>query len=217
MPVNALDMLLVHRVFRRELGELAWLIDSVQPGENSRARIVGRHLKLMTDALRHHHMAEDELVWPIVSARALDRRSDIERMEGQHGQIATVLDEVQADRVAWTKFVQRSTTERLRGSFAQLSEQVLAHLDDEERDALPVIVQHLTPEEWGAAVKRGASFLTTHPRLGTVLGGLVLDYASPEERRSFLAGVPLPQRVLVKSLGSRSLSAYRKKLYAVQS
>ena len=79
MPVNALDMLLVHRVFRRELGELAWLIDSVQPGDNSRARIVGRHLKLMTDALHHHHMAEDELVWPIVSARALDRRSDIER------------------------------------------------------------------------------------------------------------------------------------------
>ena len=31
MPVNAQDMTLVHRVFRRELGELPGLIDGVAP------------------------------------------------------------------------------------------------------------------------------------------------------------------------------------------
>ncbi|MGA5540269.1 hemerythrin domain-containing protein [Mycobacterium sp. NPDC051198] len=215
MPVNDLDMLLVHRVFRRELDDLAWLIARVQPGDNSRARVVGSHLRFMTEALHHHHAAEDELVWPIVSVRALDRKSDIERMQAQHGQIATALEEVQAARVAWTKFVQRSTTARMREAFAQLSELVLAHLDEEERDALPVIVEYLTPTEWGTAVKRGASFLTKHPRWGVVLGGLVLDYATPEEGRSLLGGVPLPQRFLVKSLGPRSLAAYRRKLYDV--
>ena len=177
MPVNDLDMLLVHRVFRRELDDLTWLIARVQPGDNSRARIVGSHLRFMTEALHHHHAAEDELVWPIVSARALDRKSDIERMQAQHGQIATALEEVHAARVAWTKFVQRSTTARMKEAFAQLSELVSVHLDDEERDALPAIVEHLTPRDWGTAVKRGASFLIKHPRWGVVLGGLVLDYA----------------------------------------
>ncbi|MEV0674673.1 hypothetical protein [Mycobacterium sp. NPDC050441] len=43
---------------------------------------------------------------------------------------------------------------------------------------------------------------------------LVLDYTPREEGRSLLAGVPLPQRVLVKLLGARSLAPYRKKLYA---
>ena len=34
--------------------------------------------------------------------------------------------------------------------------------------------------EWTkAAVKRGASFLSKYPRMGIVLGGLVLDYSSP--------------------------------------
>ena len=70
---------------------------------------------------------------------------------------------------------------------------VVRHLDDEERNAVPIIEEHLTDAEWQAAVKRGASFLSSHPRLGLALGGLVLDYASLDERQHFLAGVPFPQ------------------------
>lgn len=169
----------------------------------------------MTEGLHHHHAAEDELVWPILSARVPDRQADIERMEAQHEQIAAALERVQVDLAEWTSAAQRSTTDQLLESFANLSQRVVEHLDDEERDAVPVIVEHLTPKEWEAAVKRGVSFLTKHPRLGIVLGGLVLDYASPDERRAFLAGVPAPQRLLVKLLGARSLAAYRRKVYAL--
>jgi hypothetical protein len=49
--------------------------------------------------------------------------------------------------------------------------------------------------------------------MGIVLGGLLLDYADPGERRSFLAGVPVPQRMLLKLLSARMAASYRRKLY----
>ena len=80
---------------------------------------------------------------------------------------------------------------------------------------MPIIEEHLTPDEWKAATKRGAAFLNSHPRLGIVLGGLVLDYASPDEGRKFLSGVPLPPRLMVKLFGKRMTASYRRKLYAL--
>ena len=66
------------------------------------------------------------------------------------------------------------------------------HLDDEERDVVPLIEQYVSAEEWQEMLDRGAAFLTPRTvRRALVFGGLVLEAAdSPRQRAQFLAGLP---------------------------
>ena len=79
---------------------------------------------------------------------------------------------------------------------------------------MPIIEEHLTQQEWAAAVKQAASFISPRNlRLGIVMGGLVLDGASEEERRIILSGAPLPQRLVVQLFSARTTAAYRRRLH----
>ncbi len=81
---------------------------------------------------------------------------------------------------------------------------------------MPLIEEHLTQQEWAAAVKQAASFISVRNlRLGIVLGGLVLDGASDDERRMILSGAPIPQRLVVQLFARRSLAVYRRRLHGV--
>jgi hypothetical protein len=213
MPINAVDMLVVHRVFRCEFNGMPALIAAVPPADTARAKVVGDHVKFMVAALHHHHAAEDELVWPKLQSRAPDRHADLQLMVDEHTEIAAAVDRVESLLAAWMEAADPKLTRELSAAAGELSTRVARHLDDEERNALPVIEQHLTQREWAATVKRGAAFISARNlRLGIVLGGLVLDAGSAEERRIILAGAPLPQRVVVQLFGARAASAYRRRL-----
>ena len=99
------------------------------------------------------------------------------------------------------------------GVVEQLSARVDEHLEDEERSIVPLINTQLSPDEWQRFLARGGRFLFVHPKLGLVLAGFALDPASPEERRRFLANVPLPQRTAFRLFGMRTFAGYRTKLY----
>ena len=214
MPNNAVDMLVVHRVFRREFKDMPALTAAVPPGATTRAKVVGDHVKFMGASLHHHHAAEDELVWPKLQSRAPDRHADLQRMVDEHTEIAAAVDGVESLLVAWTTTADPKLTEELSAAAGELSTCVARHLDDEERNALPVIEEHLTQREWAATVKRGAAFIfVRNLPLGLVLGGLVLEAGSEEERRIILSGAPLPQRVVVQLFGARAAAAYRRQLH----
>jgi hypothetical protein len=214
MPSNAVDMLVVHCVFRREFKDMPALTAAVPPGGTTRAKVVGDHVKFMVAALHHHHAAEDELVWPKLQSRAPDRHADLQRMVDEHTEIAAAVDGVESLLVAWTTTADPKLTEELSAAAGELSTCVARHLDDEERNALPVIEEHLTQREWAATVKRGAAFISVRNLpLGLVLGGLVLEAGSEEERRIILSGAPLPQRVVVQLFGARAAAAYRRQLH----
>jgi iron-sulfur cluster repair protein YtfE (RIC family) len=213
MALDATDMMLVHRAFRREFANIPGLIAGVPSGDTKRAKIVADHLQFIIDGLHHHHAAEDELAWPVLIARLPERRDEIARMAEQHEDIAAAITRVQSDKAEWMNAVDGPTSQRLQTSVAELARLLVEHLDEEERVAVPIIEEHMTQAEWKAATDRGASFLSSRPVMGIVLGGLLLDYADPGERRSFLAGVPVPQRMLLKLLSARMAASYRRKLY----
>jgi hemerythrin-like domain-containing protein len=213
MPIDASDMLVVHRVFRREFNGMAALIAAVGDGETDRATIVGAHMRFLLAALHHHHAAEDDLAWPKLKSRVPGRAADIARMADQHAEIATAVDRVESLLAEWTKTAAPALTDQLSAASNELSASVDRHLDDEERNAVPLIEQYMTQQEWTAATKQAASFISPRNlRLGLVLGGLVLDASSEEERRMILSGAPLPQRLVVQLFGARTLATYRRRL-----
>jgi hemerythrin-like domain-containing protein len=214
MPISAVDMRLVHRVFRREFAAIPGLIAAVPDGDSARAKVVGDHLIFMLDALHNHHAAEDETVWPLLHNRVPARADDIERMESQHSAIVGAVERVSADLSVWVGSPGGPTTHQLLEAVAELGAVVVDHLDDEELIAVPIIQEHLSQDEWDATVKRATAFLTSHPRLAIVQGGLVLDYASADERQTFMSGVPLVPRLLLRFLSPRMTASYRRRLYA---
>ncbi len=100
------------------------------------------------------------------------------------------------------------------GVLNELSADVDAHLNDEEQHIVPLINAHITADEWQECLDRGAAFLTPrNVRFALAFGGFVLEDASTEEGQRFIAGLPLPPRVLLQLFGHRIFAAYRTRLY----
>lgn len=215
--MNTQDMVLVHRVFRREFHAAAWLVETVRAGDVARARVVGDHLVFILSALHHHHTAEDDHVWPKLQTRAASNDADIQRMVDEHAAIAAVVRRVETLLCPWSASADRGYGQQLAAVVSELSTLVNEHLDNEERIALPVIEQYLRDDEWQAMLDQGASFISgRNLRLGMVMGGMVLSTASASERRVFLSGMPLLQHLMVRVFGLQAAAAYRARLFGTR-
>ncbi|HEY5840071.1 MAG TPA: hemerythrin domain-containing protein [Mycobacterium sp.] len=214
MTIDAGEMALVHRVFRRAFGELPGLIQRVAPGDVAGARAVGDHLELVILVLHHHHSAEDDLLWPKLYARVPAAAERVHQVATQHAKIAALVDDVDSARTAWMREPDRASAARLGDAVTALGTVVGEHLDNEERDVVPLIEQHVSAQEWQEMLDRGAAFLTPRTvRRALVFGGLVLEAAdSPRQRAQFLAGLPRGPRMLVTLFSARALAAQRRKL-----
>jgi hypothetical protein len=115
---------------------------------------------------------------------------------------------------SWIRSADTSSTRKLSAALEELSTMVDGHLDDEERDIVPLINEYITPDEWREAAARGAEFLSRRNlKLGLVLGGFVLDAASADEGRRLLAGAPWPQRTITRLFAKCTFAAYHARLY----
>ncbi len=81
------QMVIGHRVFRRELRLLAGLIGAVRAGDTARARVLVEHATDVTTALHLHHSSEDDVLWPRLLDRASLHADLVRRMEQQHEQV----------------------------------------------------------------------------------------------------------------------------------
>jgi hypothetical protein len=210
----AFEMAMVHRAFRNELHGFPELINGVGAGDAKRAAVVNAHLSFIATLLHHHHTAEDDLIWPKLHARVPLSDNDICRMEDAHRTIAVSVDTAKAAGSAWAKTGAPSAAERLRKAVDELIRCVDVHLADEERGVVPLIDEYITVPEWTKATARGASILRTHPRLGLVFAGCMLDGVSDEDKHRFLAGVPVVARMMWQLAGPRTYEGYRARLYS---
>jgi hypothetical protein len=166
-------------------------------------------------ALHHHHAAEDDLIWPKLHARVPASAEDISRMERAHRGIAEADVKVKTILASWVTSADIWLAQQLAEAVEDLSARVDVHLADEERNIVPLINQHISPQEWQQCVARGADFISRkNLRLGLVLGGLVLDASSADEARRILAIAPALQRFLIRLLARPVLARYKANLDA---
>ena len=196
--VDTHDMVLVHRVFRRELAMLPALVRRAA-GDPDHTRRVQAHAEELMAFLHHHHSGEDELVWPKLRTRVAVEQELVDRMERQHDVVAALSARVEATLSAWQGDAQRG--EALAGQLRRLHAAVVEHLDEEERSVLPLVAQVLTQSEWDELGARGFAAVPPSRRLVTL--GHVLEDADDAERRAFLAHVPVPARLAFRLLGRR--------------
>jgi len=209
---DASDMLYAHRLFRRELRDAPDLIGRVEVGDTKRSALIADHLGYIVAALHHHHMAEDEMLWPKLHTRVPTASPKIHLMEDAHAAIAESVERVQTVRTPWRTSAAPKLAAQLIAATEDLSARVDTHLEDEEHNILPLICQHITANEWQSCVKRGAEGMPMN-KMALVLLGLTLQNLSPVEQRQFLGGIPMAARILWKLLGQRTFDSYRAMIY----
>jgi hemerythrin-like domain-containing protein len=199
------DMVLVHRVFRREFGLLPLMVRGVADEDTTSASRVFRHATEMIDALHHHHQNEDELLWPRLLQRAPLDAGLAERMEAQHKIIGELLTRAEAALPTWQRTARAGDGDALAGDLGELHARLEEHLDEEETHVLPIVGQNITPTEWDELAERG--FAAMPKRRALVFLGHILESASPDERSRFLLRrVPPQVRLLYLLIGKRTFT-----------
>jgi hemerythrin-like domain-containing protein len=210
MSPDTHDMIVVHRVFRRESRLLPDLVAAVRPGDVARARTLAGHVRDYRLGLHEHHTGEDELVWPLLLAR-VDLDTDLVlRMEVQHKAVASTLDTAVELLRRWEDRADATTRQELVDALRQHRVELLEHLDEEERSILPLIAEHLTAAEWQALNERFQRE-TPKDKLLFFLGA-ILEEATPAERAKLLGSLPLLARVLWRTVGRRQYARRSRKV-----
>lgn len=204
-------MVVVHRAFRREFGQIAELVLQAPAGDLRRAAVIAKHLDLVVEVLHHHHQAEDEYLWPLLLARAAMRADLVHRMEHQHEAMGSCLDKIEALLNQWRRTSAASPARELSATLWTLSKALVEHLDDEERHILPLAEECLTSAEWEKLGEIASSQIPASQRF-TVLGMLLAE-ASQAETLVFMGMLPAPVRVLWKLRGRHGYARYIKRVH----
>lgn len=202
------EMLAIHAMFRRQLGELPDLVRAAHPG---RVPAVSDHLRLLLDLLHSHHTAEDAVLWPLLERRApIESAAIVAVMEEQHGAVDALTADVRAADARWRERPGPAARDRLAGLVEDLTVTLDEHLEAEERDVLPLAARTVTQAEWGSIGKAGGHRFT--PRQMAVLLEMLTEAGDPAVIARMRKDIPAPVRALVGWWAPRAYRAYRARL-----
>jgi hemerythrin-like domain-containing protein len=205
------EMVIVHKSFRREFGDGPDWVRRVAPGDTAQAALVYEHLDRTFELLHHHHLAEDLNLWPLLRERAVDDGALLDDMEAQHSGIDPGLEKARAAGTRWAATADAESREAFATALEEVAGPLMAHLDQEESDILPLAQRLLSEEEWGRLAEY---VLATTAKKDVLVGfGGLLEDATPEEREMMLGVLPAVPRVLYRVYGRR---AYIKESTAVR-
>lgn len=200
------EMVVIHRIFRREFRLLVGLVRRVPTGHADRAAVVAEHIEFILTSLHNHHTAEDEYLWPILLERARPSADLIQRMEDQHQVVAELT--AQAERVVsvWRREPTPMSTAQLADTLTRLTDALVEHLDDEEAQVLPLVTEHVTVAEWKELGQRS---FDKFPRSALpIMLGQLLEAATPDEGALFFGKLPAPVRLVWGLSGRRRYAGY---------
>ena len=200
------DMVVVHRVFRREFRMLPELVREVAPGDTARAAVLAEHGRLLLKGLHGHHTSEDLLLWPKLLDRCAPDAELVHRMEAQHDRVHDAIERIGPALQRWEAEARPAVTEEVAAAFDDLRVALLEHLDDEEREILPMAARHITQAEWNELGEHGVG--ETKKRLLPILFGAVAEEATPEEMVHILSTVPAPVRFLLRTVFAKQYARY---------
>jgi hemerythrin-like domain-containing protein len=184
------QMVVIHRVFRREFALVPALIRGVAPGDVERAQEVADHANGLLRFVHIHHSGEDELLWPVLLERVAVEADLIQRMEHQHEHVAALLPRAQEQLPAWAAKPSVERGAELAATFEEIAVALNEHLGEEEAEILPLVETYLTADEWERLGEHARGHLAP-PELMASLAAIV-EEADDEERLMFTGALPPP-------------------------
>jgi hemerythrin-like domain-containing protein len=209
--IDTREMVVVHTAFRREFEQAPAIIRAVAAEDRPRARRVADHVQLMLDMLHHHHAGEDKLLWPKLLARVpKDVAPTVELMERQHEGIHAGLEQARVVLDRWRAAGSDEDREALAVAIEQLTPLLVEHLSAEEQRILPLAAECLTQAEWDELGEEGMGGVPKK-QLPMVFGMLMKD-GDREVLRAMLAHVPRVPRMVLPTVAPRIYGRYARRL-----
>jgi deazaflavin-dependent oxidoreductase (nitroreductase family) len=200
------EMVVIHRIFRREFRLLADVVRRALPGDTRRAGAIAEHLEFILMGLDNHHRTEDEFLWPRLVDRARPHADLIHRMETQHHTVAEHSERAERLLADWRQAPTASSAYLLADTLDRLSCALIEHLDEEETGVLPLVSKHITGAEWAELGQRS---FDKFPRSALpIMLGQMLEGATPAEGAMFLGRLPAPVRLVWRLAGRRRYARY---------
>ncbi len=200
------EMVIIHRAFRRELTLLPRLVRKVRDGDTERAATLAGALRLVLGGLHHHHTGEDVVLWPALLERAAPSTGLVETMQAQHEAVEHHMEQVEPLLQAWEQDPTTPHATALADLVDRLATALFEHLDLEEREILPLALRHVTVAEWNSLGEQGMEEMDQKQL--PILFGAILEDCTPEERRAMLGKLPLPVRIILRTVGARQYRRY---------
>jgi hypothetical protein len=199
------DMYAVHGVFRDSLGATPELVGGIEPGDAERVALIANYYENILSFLEAHHDGEEKLVFPLLRERCTGQGALFDQMERQHEEALALLGEAKSSLAAWPggdAAAQKAAAQRLDA----LRTHLVAHLDEEETNVLPLAADNLSMEEWGALPGHGmANF---HGDKIWLILGLIRERMNAEQRAAMLEHMPPPAVDMWTGFGEQAFKDY---------
>jgi hemerythrin-like domain-containing protein len=190
----------IHGAVRRDLTRLTTALEQVPDGDRTRAAQLERAFANLHELLHHHHVGEDEHVWPWLAGTGADPEL-MAAMESEHGAMSEALAGTGAAMTAYARTGAAADAEAARASVVRTTEVVERHLRHEEDEVEPLLTPLLHTPGWKAVEKK---LSRQPPGVAGVFFAWVTDGMDPAERSYFRATVPPPVvSVLSRTFGRR--------------
>lgn len=202
-------MVVIHRIFRQGFAELAELARRVPAGDREWAAAVADEAEFLLNGLHHHHVAEDDHLWPLLAARSQPDARLVARMEAQHATVAEAVSRARTVLPAWRR---SPGGPKLADALEDVLTALRPHLEEEEEsEILPLCLQHITAREWQEMGDAAFAGFTNEEKF--LAGGWLVSTATPEEAAEFVRRLPLVVRVMWAVVGRRRFARRMRRLH----
>ena len=184
------DMIGLHRIFRDALAAAPVLVGEAPADDPERAALVASYYANVLALLHSHHEGEDELLTPRLLARAPACASTIARVGSQHHVVLAALHDAERALDAWSAAPSVATRAATCAALGVVEASLVPHLDDEEREILPIAGRHITVEEWGELPAHGIRSFRGD-KIWLIIG-LVQEQMTDVQQRVMEAHMPPP-------------------------
>jgi hemerythrin-like domain-containing protein len=209
---NTHEMVVIHRIFRREFPLLAGAVRRTPNSDARRAAPIADHIEFCLTSLHNHHSAEDEYLWPKLLERARPHADLVHRMEAQHQAVAARSEQARRLAGRWRQAPAPQVGAELATSLSLLTDALAEHLDEEEANVLPLVREHITAAEWEELGRKAFDKIPRSAR-GVALGQ-VLEQATPQDRALFFGKLPVLPRLIWLLAGRRNYARYIRRVRA---
>jgi hypothetical protein len=208
-PDRFATVLAGHRAFRRDTARFIQALGQLDPADADTTSALVAWFDAAMQALHHHHIIEDEIMWPALRERSRAFRQVEALMRDEHEALDVAIeDAIAAVRALGSADAREQARRRAEDAVVRMRALLVEHLDHEEQQALPLLAEAIPVDEYRALEARVPDLFSTK-ELG--FGACwYLDAATPREHEIIHGGFPLPLRLLYRLVlrrGYRRLAA----------
>ncbi|MFF1720353.1 hemerythrin domain-containing protein [Streptomyces sviceus] len=140
----ATSFLMIHQALRRDAARFPLALAALKPQDTEQAERLAGQWRLYHWVLADHSENEDDSLFPLVASRAESLSPVLAEMEKDHAVLDRELAEItsQMERLPAPEAIAAA-----QAAAARLAAHLDAHLAEEERHIVPVLVDRIRPEE----------------------------------------------------------------------